>query len=199
MPGGRHTFRRRLICWMFLSCSASVGAMAKPKKRYVCQACGSVSSRWTGQCADCAEWNSLVEDAEGGGDALLGAAQSAQRRAARSIWSGSTPRSCCPPRMRDRHRRVRPGAGRRPRRRLGHPDRRRSRHRQVDPAPASGREDRLARPCRRLYFRRGGGRPGSPARAPARAWRGAAAARGGDLGARHPDHASANRRRRPWS
>ena len=37
--------------------------MAKPKKRYVCQACGSVSSRWQGQCADCAEWNSLVEDA----------------------------------------------------------------------------------------------------------------------------------------
>ncbi|MXO48471.1 DNA repair protein RadA [Erythrobacter vulgaris] len=37
--------------------------MAKPKKRYVCQACGSVSHRWQGQCADCAEWNTLVEDA----------------------------------------------------------------------------------------------------------------------------------------
>lgn len=37
--------------------------MAKPKKRYVCQACGSVSSRWQGQCADCSEWNTLVEDA----------------------------------------------------------------------------------------------------------------------------------------
>ncbi len=39
--------------------------MAKPKKRYVCQLCGSVSPRWTGQCVDCGEWNSLVEDAEG--------------------------------------------------------------------------------------------------------------------------------------
>jgi DNA repair protein RadA/Sms len=39
--------------------------MAKPKKRYVCQACGAVGSRWTGQCADCAEWNSLVEDDAG--------------------------------------------------------------------------------------------------------------------------------------
>src|SRR3978361_1136180 len=39
--------------------------MAKPQKRYICQACGSVSNRWTGQCADCAEWNSLVEDSEG--------------------------------------------------------------------------------------------------------------------------------------
>ena len=36
--------------------------MAKPKKRYVCQACGSVTPRWQGQCGDCAEWNSLVED-----------------------------------------------------------------------------------------------------------------------------------------
>ena len=37
--------------------------MAKPRKRYVCQACGSVTSQWAGQCADCREWNSLVEDA----------------------------------------------------------------------------------------------------------------------------------------
>ena len=37
--------------------------MAKPQKRYVCQSCGSVSHRWAGQCADCSEWNTLVEDA----------------------------------------------------------------------------------------------------------------------------------------
>ncbi|MCM8556365.1 DNA repair protein RadA [Sphingomicrobium sediminis] len=37
--------------------------MAKPKKRYVCQACGSVTTRWQGQCGDCSEWNTLVEDA----------------------------------------------------------------------------------------------------------------------------------------
>jgi len=37
--------------------------MAKPQKRYVCQACGSVASRWAGQCVDCQEWNSLVEEA----------------------------------------------------------------------------------------------------------------------------------------
>ena len=36
--------------------------MAKPKKRYVCQACGAVSHRWQGQCADCSEWNTLVEE-----------------------------------------------------------------------------------------------------------------------------------------
>ncbi|MBV1687214.1 DNA repair protein RadA [Novosphingobium sp. G106] len=37
--------------------------MAKPKRRYICQACGSVSFRWQGQCADCGEWNTLSEDA----------------------------------------------------------------------------------------------------------------------------------------
>ncbi|KAJ8136078.1 hypothetical protein OY671_010709, partial [Metschnikowia pulcherrima] len=37
--------------------------MAKPKRRYVCQSCGSVSPRWQGQCADCGEWNTSVEEA----------------------------------------------------------------------------------------------------------------------------------------
>ncbi|WP_336986489.1 DNA repair protein RadA [Altererythrobacter aquiaggeris] len=37
--------------------------MAKTKRRYICQACGGVSHRWQGQCADCSEWNTLAEDA----------------------------------------------------------------------------------------------------------------------------------------
>ena len=37
--------------------------MAKPKTRYMCQACGSEQSRWQGQCADCAEWNTLLQEA----------------------------------------------------------------------------------------------------------------------------------------
>ncbi|MDR2857899.1 MAG: DNA repair protein RadA [Novosphingobium sp.] len=36
--------------------------MAKPRRRFVCQACGSLSNRWQGQCADCGEWNTLVEE-----------------------------------------------------------------------------------------------------------------------------------------
>ena len=40
-----------------------IGGMAKPKIRYSCQACGSVSHRWQGQCADCGEWNTLAEEA----------------------------------------------------------------------------------------------------------------------------------------
>src|ERR1700750_1545460 len=39
--------------------------MAKPQKRYVCQSCGSVASRWQGQCVDCSEWNTLVEEVGG--------------------------------------------------------------------------------------------------------------------------------------
>jgi DNA repair protein RadA/Sms len=37
--------------------------MAKAKRRYVCASCGGVSPRWQGQCPDCAEWNTLTEDA----------------------------------------------------------------------------------------------------------------------------------------
>ncbi len=37
--------------------------MAKAKRKYVCQACGSEASRWQGQCDDCGEWNTLAEEA----------------------------------------------------------------------------------------------------------------------------------------
>ena len=37
--------------------------MSKLKRKYVCQACGGVSHRWQGQCGDCAEWNTLAEEA----------------------------------------------------------------------------------------------------------------------------------------
>jgi len=37
--------------------------MAKPKRRYACAACGSVTHRWQGQCTDCGEWNTLAEEA----------------------------------------------------------------------------------------------------------------------------------------
>jgi DNA repair protein RadA/Sms len=37
--------------------------MAKAKRKYVCQQCGSIATRWQGQCEDCGEWNSLLEEA----------------------------------------------------------------------------------------------------------------------------------------
>jgi len=38
--------------------------MTKAKRKYVCQACGSESNRWQGQCDDCGAWNTLAEEAK---------------------------------------------------------------------------------------------------------------------------------------
>jgi DNA repair protein RadA/Sms len=37
--------------------------MAKASRAFVCQACGAVTSRWSGKCASCGEWNSIIEEA----------------------------------------------------------------------------------------------------------------------------------------
>ena len=37
--------------------------MARPLKRFVCQSCGSVTSKWSGRCESCGEWNTIVEEA----------------------------------------------------------------------------------------------------------------------------------------
>src|SRR5690349_15074880 len=36
-------------------------AMARAKTHFVCQNCGASFPKWAGQCADCGEWNALVE------------------------------------------------------------------------------------------------------------------------------------------
>ncbi len=36
--------------------------MAKVRSRYVCQSCGASYPQWLGQCGQCKEWNSLVEE-----------------------------------------------------------------------------------------------------------------------------------------
>jgi DNA repair protein RadA/Sms len=35
--------------------------MAKAKTNYTCSDCGGISNKWTGQCAACQQWNTLVE------------------------------------------------------------------------------------------------------------------------------------------
>ncbi len=37
--------------------------MAKDRNRFVCQACGDISSKWQGRCDACGEWNTLAEEA----------------------------------------------------------------------------------------------------------------------------------------
>jgi len=36
--------------------------MARDGATYVCQACGAVAAKWSGQCVACSAWNSLVEE-----------------------------------------------------------------------------------------------------------------------------------------
>ncbi|MDG1458054.1 MAG: DNA repair protein RadA [Pseudoprimorskyibacter sp.] len=36
--------------------------MARVQTRFVCQSCGTVASKWAGQCEGCGEWNTLVEE-----------------------------------------------------------------------------------------------------------------------------------------
>ena len=35
--------------------------MAKIRTAFICQSCGATSPKWAGQCADCGEWNTMVE------------------------------------------------------------------------------------------------------------------------------------------
>ena len=37
--------------------------MTKASKAFVCQTCGAVTTRWSGKCATCGEWNSILEEA----------------------------------------------------------------------------------------------------------------------------------------
>jgi DNA repair protein RadA/Sms len=41
--------------------------MAKPRTSFVCNDCGAIASRWTGQCGDCKAWNTMTEQVESAG------------------------------------------------------------------------------------------------------------------------------------
>src|SRR5258707_6917618 len=51
-------------------CTATAGAspsancieMARPLKRFVCQSCGAVTTKWSGRCESCGEWNTIAEE-----------------------------------------------------------------------------------------------------------------------------------------
>ncbi|MGQ0618555.1 MAG: DNA repair protein RadA [Panacagrimonas sp.] len=49
--------------------------MSRPKTHHVCQNCGSSAPKWSGQCADCGTWNSLVESVEPSGNQGRGASR----------------------------------------------------------------------------------------------------------------------------
>src|SRR5688500_15559144 len=41
--------------------------MAKPRIQFICQTCGNVTSRWSGKCDACGEWNTIVEESASAG------------------------------------------------------------------------------------------------------------------------------------
>lgn len=57
--------------------------MKNPKRHYQCEQCGATSTKWAGQCAECGQWNTLVET-------LAAPAASAPARFA--SYSGDAPR-----------------------------------------------------------------------------------------------------------
>ncbi len=46
--------------------------MAKAKRLYVCNSCGSTYNKWMGQCEGCSQWNTLTEEAATGTPTGLG-------------------------------------------------------------------------------------------------------------------------------
>lgn len=38
-----------------------------PKSVFICQNCGAIHKKWSGQCSDCGEWNTITEEKEEGG------------------------------------------------------------------------------------------------------------------------------------
>ncbi|HUR41312.1 MAG TPA: ATPase domain-containing protein, partial [Verrucomicrobiae bacterium] len=55
--------------------------MAKSRTVFICQTCGATAPKWSGQCSDCGEWNTLVEGiAEKSTKAMRGPGASGVRR-----------------------------------------------------------------------------------------------------------------------
>ncbi|MBT8129371.1 MAG: DNA repair protein RadA, partial [Gammaproteobacteria bacterium] len=48
--------------------------MARVKMTYVCSSCGASQSKWAGQCADCGEWNTMIESVPEAGNKRAGIA-----------------------------------------------------------------------------------------------------------------------------
>ncbi|MCB2081641.1 MAG: DNA repair protein RadA, partial [Rickettsiales bacterium] len=59
--------------------------MAKDSTTFVCQSCGAVSRKWSGQCADCGAWNSIVEESGGANAVSFSRVESARAKTKEKI------------------------------------------------------------------------------------------------------------------
>ena len=71
--------------------------MAKSTLRYVCSACGAVSSKWSGRCEACGEWNTIEEE-RAGGPGPLGRATKPGGKARRVALTDLSAKEAPPPR-----------------------------------------------------------------------------------------------------
>src|SRR4051812_1907202 len=54
--------------------------MARDGAIYVCQSCGAVHGKWSGQCGACGQWNSIVEESRAAPPGAMKPATSAAAR-----------------------------------------------------------------------------------------------------------------------
>ncbi|HEY1072133.1 DNA repair protein RadA [Brevundimonas sp.] len=54
--------------------------MARDTLLYICQSCGAVHSKWSGQCSACGEWNSLAEESKSAPPGAMKRASTARGR-----------------------------------------------------------------------------------------------------------------------
>jgi len=59
--------------------------MAKLRSKFVCQSCGASFPQWLGQCGQCKEWNTLVEEVMDRGEEKRGTPRSIKDRQAKPI------------------------------------------------------------------------------------------------------------------
>jgi DNA repair protein RadA/Sms len=71
--------------------------MARDGAAYTCQSCGSVQTRWAGQCPACGAWNSLVEETTSRPPGALKATKATQKRAL--AFEGLDAETPAPPRI----------------------------------------------------------------------------------------------------
>jgi DNA repair protein RadA/Sms len=66
--------------------------MARSRTVFVCQSCGASAPKWSGQCAECGQWNSLVEGAPERQLRVAGAAAQTRVRRLNEVRAEDTPR-----------------------------------------------------------------------------------------------------------
>jgi DNA repair protein RadA/Sms len=71
--------------------------MARDGALYVCQSCGAAQSKWAGQCAACAAWNTLVEEVQSRPPGALAPGRASKARGL--AFEGLEDNSVSPPRI----------------------------------------------------------------------------------------------------